>query len=240
MADKHSIEEIMSELSKKHHLPSDEQDGDAFDIRFAPKGEAVKEVFGKSDEVRGHDSSVQRTVKAYDDSSSERSAVRSVSSKKLSEGSEKTAAEERTPVREKPVIPVISESAPDEKRAVDNARRISELSKHSGRDKRKGEPADEPVRRTSIKDVELGLENKLIEDTVEVLKHETASSSADEEYFSKSAQVSEQRRKKVEDLAELLQLNGIKKDLMKLHRKRYHTVSVSLRTTMMHRRYSVT
>lgn len=208
MADKHSIEEIMSELSKKHHLPSDEQDGDAFDIRFAQKGEAVKEVFGKSDEVRGHDSSVQRTVKAYDDSSAEKSAVRSVSSKKLSEGSEKTAAEERTLVREKPVIPVISESAPDEKRAVDNARRISELSKHSGRDKRKGEPADEPVRRTSIKDVELGLENKLIEDTVEVVKHETASASADEEYFSKSAQVSEQRRKKVEDFV----LDGMSDD----------------------------
>lgn len=84
----------------------------------------------------------------------------------------------------------------DEESAVDTARKIGELSKDSGKDKRKGEPVDEPVKMTSVKNMKLGLTGKIIPKTEELDLEEISS---DEEYFRKSAELHEQRRKKVED-----------------------------------------
>ena len=87
-------------------------------------------------------------------------------------------------------------SSLNEESVVDTARKISELSKESGRDKLKGEPTDEPVRRTSIKNMKLGLTDKLITDTDEIGNDDADKN--DEEYFRKSAQVHARRRSKVE------------------------------------------
>lgn len=147
MADRFSIDDLMSELGKKYKRP--EEKADEPDISFA--ADDPEDKAGESEKGA--------------------SAV-------ISEGDE---------------IPPDSLSGEDS--AEDTARRIGELSKESGRDKRKGEPSDEPVKRTSVKNMKLGLTGKLIPKTEEIDTDELAEA----EYFRKSAALHERRRKKVED-----------------------------------------
>ena len=80
--------------------------------------------------------------------------------------------------------------------ALDTARKISELSKDSGRDKRKGELTDEPVKRTSFKDMKHGLKGMIIPKTGDFSKDLP---DEDEEYSKRSAALHEHRKSKIEN-----------------------------------------
>ncbi|MBQ1433408.1 MAG: hypothetical protein IIZ09_09965 [Ruminococcus sp.] len=79
--------------------------------------------------------------------------------------------------------------------ASDAARRISELSDDSGRNKRPGAASDQPVKRTSVKDIRLGLTGKILPRTEE-LDNDIIPDDAD--YIKKSKALHEHRRKKIE------------------------------------------
>ena len=175
LADKNSIDKFMSEFSikKKKKSGSFADLSDDFDISFSSPAKSGEKHTDKLTDIGGDtaddtaDSTAEKVQAVISDSdTSQESTFRS------------------------------AKKGIDEDSAADIAKKISELAKDSGRDKRKGEVADEPVKRTSVKDMKLGLTGKLIPKT-EVL-NESGTALDEEEFIRKSTEVTESRRKKVE------------------------------------------
>lgn len=164
MADKFSIDDLLSEFSKKKNNTDTEENAAAYEESYADDTadkiiEDVEPVIsdvpdlGQSDEF--DEASLQ---KSYENSQS------------------------------------VLDSMFDEN-ANEAARRISELSQESGRDKKLGAASDQPVKRTSVKDIRLGLTGKILPRTEEFDKDIIPD---DADYIKKSQALHEHRRKKVE------------------------------------------
>ncbi|MBQ8965393.1 hypothetical protein [Ruminococcus sp.] len=197
MADKYSIDDFMSEFSENYNKKDDKtaEGADDFDISFS-RPETSKSA-DDAEDVRV-EAPVISEAEAVINETAETVEVEPV----IVEAARATEAENTDAEEDKAVFSEAAEeleSVLDEASAVDTAKKISELSKESGKDKVKGEPVDEPVKRTSIKDLKLGLTNKIIQDTGEIDVTEDREESSDEEYFRKSSQVKARRSKKVKD-----------------------------------------
>lgn len=171
MADKYTIDDFMLEFGGKDPDDDAKKNDDDFDVSFADTSSDKKKTVEEpevTDEVKPV---IEDTQVAHEDTQ---------------EVSEDVADK----------VEELLDDTIDEESAIDTARKIGELSKDSGKDKRKGEPSDEPVKLTSVKNMKLGLTGKIIPKTEEIDLEELSS---DEEYFRKSRELHEQRRKKVEE-----------------------------------------
>ena len=189
MADKYSIDDILSEYSNKHKTNNRPKadDPDNFDISFSKTEDersapVITDVFS--------DKTVEKTQKITENISSGNDAdeadIKSSESLLLSDD-----------------LLLDNDSPIDEDLAMKNARKISRLSGHAGRKSRNGDPSVEPVRRTSIKDMKLGLESKIIPqskylDDLSNEEEETPESEGVDGYDSRSAELERHRKSKVD------------------------------------------
>ena len=122
MADKFSIDDLLSEFSKKKNTEETaDTAGDIFARDTADDIEEVQSVIPDASEADAREELDEAALqRSYDNSQTELDSM-------------------------------------FDDNASEAARRISELSQESGRNKKLGAPSDQPVKRTSVKDIRLGL-----------------------------------------------------------------------------------
>ena len=200
MADKYSIDEILSEYSNKYktnNRPEADKPED-FDISFDKSREArtapeIPDIpmDGITEHAAEKTEDIAKTVSAAEDKA-ESVVTSDASSDAKADGfllAEDLLLKNDTPV--------------DEEIAMLTARKISRLSSHGGRRRRDDELSAEPVRRTSLKDMKLGLEGKIIPQSqylndIDEEEEDIPESNADDEYTRRSAALEKHRRSKVE------------------------------------------
>ena len=194
MADKYSIDDILSEYSNKYKTNNRPKadDPDNFDISFSkPENKNPAAVIPdiRSDRIAGKDQDVP------DNTSSEKNADDAVIKKAV-------ASSQRSDDLLMTDDLLDNASPIDEDLAMRNARKISKLSEKNVNIDKNGELSAEPVRRTSIKDIKFGLEGKIIPqskylDDISDDEKTTDNATVDD-YDSRSAELERHRKSKVE------------------------------------------
>lgn len=194
MADKYSIDDILSEYSNKYKTNNRPKadDPDNFDISFSkPENKNPAAVIPdiRSDRTAGKDQDVP------DNTSSEKNADDAVIKKAV-------ASSQRSDDLLMTDDLLDNASPIDEDLAMRNARKISKLSEKNVNIDKNGELSAEPVRRTSIKDIKFGLEGKIIPqskylDDISDDEKTTDNATVDD-YDSRSAELERHRKSKVE------------------------------------------
>lgn len=189
MADKYSIDDILSEYSNKYKTNNRPKadDTDDFDISFS-KSEDERSAPVMPD--ISSDKTVEKTQKITENISSGKDVDETV----FKSGESLLLSDDLLLDNDSPI---------DEDLAMKNARKIRRLSGHAGRKSRNGDPSVEPVRRTSIKDMKLGLESKIIPqskylDDLSDEEEETPESEGVDGYDSRSAALERHRKSKVD------------------------------------------
>ncbi|WP_024856649.1 membrane protein [Ruminococcus albus] len=194
MADKYSIDDILSEYSNKHKTNNRPKadDPDNFDISFSkPENKNPAAVIPdiRSDRTAGKDHDVP------DNTSSEKSADDAVIKKAV-------ASSQRSDDLLMSDDLLDNASPIDEDLAMRNARKISKLSEKNVNIDKNGELSAEPVRRTSVKDIKFGLEGKIIPQSkyLDDISDEenTMDNATVDDYDSRSAELERHRKSKVE------------------------------------------
>ncbi len=195
MSDKYSIDDFMSEFRIKYRPDkgSKSEKTDDFDINFSQSDKenisavipdsSVGEdaVYGRNtSDGTGHTTVVNEKIKNDDPSLSSEVSNSQTGDNFLEED-------------------IVTDGAVDDKAALDTARKIRKISNISGRRKRKGQVHDEPVKRTSVKNIRLDLEDKLIpnNEDPEIFPDDTSVSENDE--LSKEEVLEQHRRSKVKN-----------------------------------------
>lgn len=194
MADKYSIDDILSEYSNKYKTNNRPKadDPDNFDISFSkPENKNPAAVIPdiRSDRTAGKDQDVP------DNTSSEKNADDAVIKKAV-------ASSQRSDDLLMSDDLLDNASPIDEDLAMRNARKISKLSEKNVNIDKNGELSAEPVRRTSVKDIKFGLEGKIIPqskylDDISDEENTTDNATVDD-YDSRSAELERHRKSKVE------------------------------------------
>lgn len=194
MADKYSIDDILSEYSNKYKTNNRPKadDPDNFDISFSkPENKNPAAVIPdiRSDRTAGKDQDVP------DNTSSEKNADDAVIKKAV-------ASSQRSDDLLMTDDLLDNASPIDEDLAMRNARKISKPSEKNVNIDKNGELSAEPVRRTSIKDIKFGLEGKIIPqskylDDISDDEKTTDNATVDD-YDSRSAELERHRKSKVE------------------------------------------
>jgi len=194
LADKYSIDDILSEYSNKYKTNNRPKadDPDNFDISFSkPENKNPAAVIPdiRSDRIAGKDQDVP------DNTSSEKNADDAVIKKAV-------ASSQRSDDLLMTDDLLDNASPIDEDLAMRNARKISKLSEKNVNIDKNGELSAEPVRRTSIKDIKFGLEGKIIPqskylDDISDDEKTTDNATVDD-YDSRSAELERHRKSKVE------------------------------------------
>ena len=194
MADKYSIDDILSEYSNKYKTNNRPKadDPDNFDISFSkPENKNPAAVIPdiRSDRTAGKDQDVP------DNTSSEKNADDAVIKKAV-------ASSQRSDDLLMSDDLLDNASPIDEDLAMRNARKISKLSETNVNIDKNGELSAEPVRRTSVKDIKFGLEGKIIPQSkyLDDISDEenTTNNAAVDDYDSRSAELERHRKSKVE------------------------------------------
>ncbi|SFB77896.1 hypothetical protein [Ruminococcus albus] len=195
MADKYSIDEILSEYSNKYKTNNrpEADKPDDFDISFEKSREArtapvIPDIPMENADEKNED--IAKAVSAAEDKAE--TVIKSdATSDAKADGfllAEDLLLKNDTPV--------------DEEIAMMTARKISRLSSHGGRRRRDDELSPEPVRRTSLKDMKLGLEGKIIPQSQYLTdpdeEEDTAESESMDEYDRRSAALERHRKSKVD------------------------------------------
>ena len=151
MADKYSIDDILSEFSNKHKTDNKEK----------ADGAGVPEIsFAESDKENISAVIPDISLKDLNKSKNENTGI-------IDSGISQSKDKNSAVINDESDLSsdFATHGAVDEEIAVDTAMKISKLSPKSGRNKLKGQVHDEPVKRTSVKDIKLGLEGKIISDS---------------------------------------------------------------------------
>ncbi|MBE6867959.1 MAG: hypothetical protein E7494_04275 [Ruminococcus albus] len=195
MADKYSIDDILSEYSNKYKTNNRPKadDPDKFDISFSkPENKNPAAVIPdiRSDRTAEKAQDVKEnisTVKDADEAVIKKAETSSDSSESILL-SDDLLLDNASPI--------------DEDLAMRNARKISKLSEKNVNIDKNGELSAEPVRRTSVKDIKFGLEGKIIPqskylDDISDDENTTDNATVDD-YDSRSAELERHRKSKVE------------------------------------------
>ncbi|MCR5542237.1 MAG: hypothetical protein K6F71_15620 [Ruminococcus sp.] len=189
MADKYSIDDILSEYSNKYKTNNEPKadDTDDFDISFSKSEDEHPTTVIPDVSANNTAEKAQKNQKIF-------SSGKDVDETVFKSGESLLLSDDLLLDNDSPI---------DEDLAMKNARKISRLSGHAGRKSRNGDPSVEPVRRTSIKDVKLGLESKIIPqskylDDLSVEEEETPESEGVDGYDSRSAALERHRKSKVD------------------------------------------
>lgn len=189
MADKYSIDDILSEYSNKYKTNNEPKadDTDDFDISFSnTEDEHPAPVIPNVSADKTAEKAQEITENISSDNDADKTVIKSSESLLFSDD-----------------LLLDNDSPIDEDLAMKNARKISRLSGHAGRKSHNGDPSVEPVRRTSIKDMKLGLESKIIPqskylDDFTDEEEDSAENEGSDEYDSRSAALERHRKSKVD------------------------------------------